>query len=475
MLIKKVLGVGALASVPEIVDFATRFGRTIILARLLSAGELGVCVAIGVVLTIGYLVTDIGLDKFVISYPPGDDREVLSAAHQLQVARASLLAVIIFGLAPWIAQVLNAPAHATTFQWCGAIVLIHGFAHLEIAQVRRDFRYAPEAIAKLLARVVAFLAVYPAARIFQDSRAMVLSLVLDALVYVLASHVLARTSYSIFTRHRRISREAITYGLPLTLNGMGIAANSQFDRGLVSYWLGLETLALYAVLLNLAIIPISLIGAILGPLGLSFLMRAADDGGPSSPSYYALVWVYAIVSTTYAVFVAATLDLLVPLIFGQKYAVPPLLHALVTMIAWARLNRGAPTGLMLVHADTARLMAANLIASCGLILSVALLAIAPNLATVLTCLLLGDALSLALFFWWARRWTLFQKHEVGIDLCWSMFAALLASLAVFVFPSHNVWWRFAAVSAPILVLGAHIILRSRRHLARIGVYLGWSA
>lgn len=471
MVLKSLLGLGALASAPEIVDFASRFGRTIILARLLSPAELGICVAIGVVLTIGYLVSDIGLDKFVMSHPRGDDQQVLAAAHQLQVVRACILAVIIFGTAPWIAQFLGAPDDAATFRWCGGIVLLHGFVHLEIMQVQRDFRYAPAAAAKLLARLAAFAAVYPAARGFGDHRAMTLSLFLDATVYVAASHLFARTRYHVVATDRRIVREAIAYGLPLTLNGMGIAANSQFDRGLVSYWLGLETLALYAVILNLAIIPISVIGGILGPLGLSFLMRTRNDANSASDSYLLLVWVYAIVSAAYAVFVAGTLDILVPLIFGQKYMVPSLIHALITMIAWLRINRGAPTAMMLVHGDTRRLMAANLVAGCGLVLSAVLLQVIPRLETVLFCLLLGDILSLVFFFRWAWRRGIAQTRAVLRDLWWSFVPAALASVGVFLLSPQGLWGRAVIFCGPALVISALLILGFRHHIVRNGLAL----
>lgn len=467
-MVKKLLGVGALASVPEVIDFASRLGRTVILARLLAPTELGICIAIGVLLTIANLLSDFGLDKFVISYQRGDDDEVLASAHQLQIGRGVVLASLIFIAAPWLAVLLGAPGRGASFRWCALIVLLHAFAHLEIMQVQRDFDYAPAAKAKLLARLTAFAAVYPSARTFGDHRAIILSLLIDAAVYAVSSHCFARSSYRIMPRDRRILRKGIAYGLPLTLSGMGIAINSQFDRVLVSYWLGLEALALYAVILNLALIPISVIAAILGQLGVSFLTRTMSRS--DEDSYGALVWFYGIIAAVYAVMIAATLDVLAPLTFGRQYDVAPLMQGLVVLIAWLRISRGAPTAMMLVRAHTRQLMTANLLAGVGLALSALLLPIAPHLETVLFCLLFGDLLSLV-FFSRAAVKNVEQPGSVLRHLGCSLASAVLASAGVFLLAPLNLWSRAAVMGVPMLLIAAQILLGFRRFLRAPGIGL----
>jgi O-antigen/teichoic acid export membrane protein len=469
-IVKRLLGVGALASVPEIVDFASRLGRTVILARLLSSTELGICVAIGVLLTIANLLSDFGLDKFVISYRRGDDQEVLAAAHQLQIGRGLIVAAVIFVAAPWLALLLGAPGQGASFRWCALIVLLHALAHLEIMQVQRDFDYAPAAKAKLLARLIAFAVVYPAARAFGDYRAIIVSLVLDAAVYAVSSHCLAQSSYRIISHDRQVLRKAIAYGLPLTLSGMGIAVNSQFDRVLVSYWLGLEALALYAVILNLALIPISVIAAILGQLGISFLTRTANR--PDDDPYGALVWFYAATAAAYAALIAATLDVLAPLMFGHQYHVTPLVHSLVVLIAWLRINRGAPTAMMLVRTHTRQLMTANLLAGIGLVLSAIMLPLVPRLEAVLFCLLLGDAISFA-FFNQAALKGIQQSHSAVRQLGYSFAAAALASAGTFFLAPLNPGTRAAVICVPMLLIAAQVLLGFRHFLrgARIGLIL----
>ncbi|MGA7383908.1 MAG: oligosaccharide flippase family protein, partial [Methylocella sp.] len=79
------------AAVPPLVLFAARFGRTVILSRLLSPGEFGIAVAITIVITTAEVATDVGLEKFVILKSAADARRALAAAHALMIFRGLLM------------------------------------------------------------------------------------------------------------------------------------------------------------------------------------------------------------------------------------------------------------------------------------------------------------------------------------------------------------------------------------------------
>jgi O-antigen/teichoic acid export membrane protein len=469
MMMRRLAGLGALASAPQLIDYGSRFARTVILARMLSPREFGISVAIGVLIAIADLISDMGLDKFVISHPRRNDPDVLAAAHGLLIVRGVVLAAGIFVAAPWIARLLDAPGQAASFRWCGAIVLVHAFVHLEPARMQRDFHYAPQAAAIVLARLAAFAAVYPAARAFGDHRAMILSLFINAAIFVAATHLFAQTRYRIVTTDRAVLREALAYGLPLTVNGIGLAVNSQFDRVVVSHWLGIERLAMYSVILNLAMTPLSVIFGVLGLLGLSFLAHARDQANSRQNPYVGLVWVYATIASAYAILVAGTLDILAPLVFGHSYTVSQSAHVLILLVAWVRINRGAPTTQMLVTGDTRRLTVANLAAGGGLVLAAALLPLAPRLETVLACVLFGDVLSLAVFFWGVRGGGSARRLAVIRHLSWSFAAAGLAVVCVLVYSPDHPWWRALLLCIPVLVVIAQAVYGARRHFSDNGL------
>src|SRR5260221_10176368 len=386
--------IGSMASVAHVVELASRFGRAIILSHLLSPAEFGIGVAFTAVLGIAELVTDMGLDKFMMSRPQADDHEVLASAHKLALARGVLLAAILAFAAPLIAQIFGVPDQVWSFAIIAAIPLLRAFSHQDLKLVQREFRYAPEATAFSLAHLTVLAVVFPAAHWFGDHRAVLFVLFVECLVYVAASHLLARTRFSTVTKDRRILRDAIAYGLPLTVNGMGIAMMGQADRVLVGNWFGLETLAFYAVVLNLTVTPISAIYRIFGTLAMSFLSRARRDPEKLARFSLMLIWAYAIAAAGYAIFFAAAMETLVPLLFGRVYAVPPVIATIVSMMVWLRVSRGAPIHLTLFHGTTGRLMFAHLMSGIGLVLAVLGLHVSPPLGTLRLCIVVRAVRSL---------------------------------------------------------------------------------
>jgi O-antigen/teichoic acid export membrane protein len=463
----RLFALGSLASLAPLVEFASRFGRTIILSRLLSPTEFGIAAALAVAMGIAEISTDLALDRFLILRSAGEDREVLAAAHRLSVARGAVLALLVLIAAPWVADFLGAADSAWSFRATAAVILLRSCTHLEMKQVQRDFRYAPDAMAFIAAHTAVFLAVYPAARLLGDHRAMVVVMFVECGVTVAVSHAVARHPYSVRSSSRAIMRAALAYGLPLSINGVGLAIMSQLDRALVSHWFGLETLAFYTVVLNLTIVPISAIYRIMGQLGMSFLARKADDPAGTIWLYAALAWAYAVAAALYAFFIAATLEFLAPLIFGPAYGVGPLFHTLVALVAWTRVWRGAPTLIMLSTGDTGQLMMSNLTAAAWLPLAAVALPLLPSVETVLACVLAGDVVVLAALLWRIRHRIAGRRRSVVYDLGCSFAAAATASLAIWQPDAVGFNARLAILAFSLAVLATQAAHGGWRYLPRI--------
>ena len=465
MRLKRLLGTGALASIPQVIDFATRFGRTIILAHMLSPVEFGISVAYMVLVAVAQLASDFGIEKFLVSRRAGEDAETLGAAHALLVIRSLIVTAAIFTSAPYIATLFGAPGHASGFRWVAAIMLMRDFEHLEMTQIRREFRYRPGAIVKLSSQILAFASVYPATLVFGDHRAMLVSIAVSAVVHVLASHLVAQRPYRL-TLNRKILREAMSYGLPLTVSGIGIAANSQLDRALVSHWLGLGVLALYAVILNLATVPVALVLGILSSIGVPLLAQAGNGSGARKEAYRVTVWVHATIAAAYSLFVATTLGWLTPIVFGKNFIVSSSVQVLISLIVWVRLNRGAPNLLMLADGDTGRLMIANLISGIGLVLAILVLPFESELSTILLCTLVGEILSFVTLLRSVKR-TMGSTVALGFDqLALSSITALAAVLSVSLVSPAPSWQWGGVLSIGFVAIATQGLFGIRRFLLR---------
>jgi O-antigen/teichoic acid export membrane protein len=465
----KVVGLGTLVTLPRLVTPASHFARTIILARMLSPRDLGIAIAVTVLLSTAELISDFGLDRYLISRPPAEDAPALAVAHCLQLIRGLALALIILVSAPLIAELFGEPGIGGEFRWCALILLVRDAAHLEIRQIQRDFRYTPEAMVILLARGAALLAVYPAASALGDARAMIAILFVDAIVYAAASHIAAKRRYRIGTGDRRIWHEALAFSLPLTLNGIGLAASSQLDRALVSHWFGVATLALYSLVLNLAVVPASIIHSAFNLLSVSLLAQASPAVGIAKVRYDAINWGHAVAALAYAIGVASTLDLLVPQVFGTSYAVEPWAVILVSLIVLVRIIRGAPIALLLAMSQTRHLMIANMVSIVGLLLAVALLPLRPQIETMLFCVLVGDTMSYGFMLSIVRRMDRLGMPAADRPI-WCAFALAIVSTTVLQIAVRDaVTWRLSVGGAAILLVAGYAAFGFHRHFVKNGL------
>ena len=384
--------VGGLA---PIAVYGSRFASNIILSRLLAPDEFGTAVAISVVLGVGGLATDVALDRFVII--DGSSR-ALSTAHLLAALNGIFLAGVLVLAAPLTAKLFGVPNFTESFAIAAGISAVGAFAHLGVKQVQRNYNYGPDTVAQVTANVLGILGLLVAATAFHNHRAIIVGMGLQSVTYVLLSHVLAPSSYRIRCDKETLFR-ALLFGLPLMLNGIGLAAMSQLDRVLVGSWFGVKELGLYAVIISMAVVPASLINGIFSGPSLSFLLSNGQETSARAERYQLLLTFYSLLTGLYACWMVLTLDILIPLIFGPSFTISTSAHVLLVLIACLRLQRsGAPTSLLLASGRTKQLALLNLSAGFGLLVAAACLAVWPSLEAMLIGIAIGELTSFTVFF-----------------------------------------------------------------------------
>jgi O-antigen/teichoic acid export membrane protein len=416
----------SLAAVVPVVIFTARFGRTVILSRLLAPGEFGIAVAITIVITTAELVTDVGLEKFVLLKSAADAPRALAAAHALQVFRGFLLSVATVVVAGPAVTFFGVPQAVASFEFAAFVPLVRSFGHLGIKQIQRDYHYRAEALA-ITASSVSGLAVagLGAATILPDHRVIILAFLADTAVYVAASHILADAPMRIIP-DRETLRQSLAYGLPLMFNGAGLALITQADRMVVGRFFGMDILGVYAVVLGLAMAPTSLLLQTIGSLSMSMLARSRDTPKRYLETYLWLAWFFAFLAFGYAAFIGLTLDVLVPLVFGKAYAVETNSVILITAIVFLRILRGGPpTVALLVSGATTRLTLANLMSVFGIAAAAALAWVHPVLTSVLAGVLFGDVLTMVLL-----QRAAIARISNGIGSLWQCFAVAGAGIAI---------------------------------------------
>lgn len=448
-----------------LITFAARFGRTVILSRLLVPGEFGITVAITIVITTAELATDVGLDKFVLLKSAADARQALAAAQALQIFRGLLLTAAIAVLAVPAVTFFGIPQAVASFKLAALVPLVRSFWHLGIKQIQRDYNYRAEALA-VTASSVAGLAVaaLAAATILPDHRAIILAFLVEAAVSVAASHILAHAPMRVIP-DRETLRQSLAYGLPLMLNGAALALITQADRIVVGRFFGMDILGVYAVVMGLAMAPASLLLQITGSVSMSMLVRSRDTPKRYLETYLWLSWLYAFIAFGYAALIGLTLDVLVPFVFGKAYAVGTDTVILISAIVFLRILRGGgPTIALLVSGATTRLTLANLMSVFGIVTAAALAQVHPVLTSVLAGVLFGDVLTTVLL-----QRAAIARIPNGIGSLWRCLAVAGAGVAILtttlrILPDPS-WTNRGIVAAacalPAAILGWGVLWRWR--------------
>ena len=438
------------ASVSSVGEYILRFLRTMLLSRLLSPHDLGAAVALMAILSSCEMITDIGLDKFVMVGRTSDRAQVVAVARQMSVGRAVILGAAIMLLAPLIAAAFGAGEERGAVAWLGLVPLIASFRNWSVVQVQLDYRYGPEAISNLGGRLAGMAALLGACTLVHDARLILINLAVEAAVSVLLSYVLApRQRVAVIDPALR--REAMRFGLPLMVNGIGLITMKQFDQVMVANLFGLSGLAEYSLSLNLAIIPTSVMQQIGGRIALPFVLKSGPSPERSAQAARIVVLGTMLAAALLAIPIGLVLDRVVPLVYGAHYQVTTGFAALAMLTAFIRFCRGGPNMILLQHSRTGRLTMGNMIAGIGLLIGLALALEFRNYESVLAGLVIGDLLSFILL-------THLLRQHMAVAAVWRHGAVITAAVAVaaaVMWLDGDLGWlpRGLALLASLLVIG----------------------
>lgn len=388
----------SIAAVAPLVGFSCRFLRTILLSHFLAPAELGVAIAITVVIATSELISEVGLNHVVVVRSGSEAQEFLAAAHMLQILRGLVISAALAGFCVPIASLFGIPELWKSFLVAATIPLMRSFYHLGLHQVQREYVYRPYALSVGISSIAALTTAMVLVFWMADHRIILASLGCETFLLVTLSHLLSPVRYECGAP-ARIVREVLKYGLPLTANGIALALISQADRILVGGVLGVEHLAVYAVVIGLAQTPISPIFEIFGTLGMSMMVRSQASPEKKLASFSWLMWLFSLLAFTYAASVGLALDVLAPLLYGAHYVVPPSWRIFITITVFLSTYRGAHTVLLLAQGHTKKLAFANATVGLGVLAAVLAVKVYPVTEAILAGKLLGDVLSIAVFQW----------------------------------------------------------------------------
>lgn len=251
-------------SVP-LMSEAAALARSAILARMIGGEELGRAMVLTLVLRLAEMVSDVGIERFLIRQPGAMAPQMLAALHGAVLLRGLGMAALLVAMALPMAVSLPDGANAATYAALALAPLLRGGLHLAYRLDEREMRLWPMAVVEGGSVLAMLAALLPALALWGDHRAMLVVLLLQAGAQVALSHLVARAPYRL-AFNRAVLAEVLRFGAPLVLNAGLMFLTFQADRLIVAGWYGWAAVAVYGVALQLAMLPAQIAGRAAGSL-----------------------------------------------------------------------------------------------------------------------------------------------------------------------------------------------------------------
>jgi O-antigen/teichoic acid export membrane protein len=194
--------------------------------------------------------------------------------------------------------------------------------------------------------------------VWGDHRAIVGIFLGHSIAQVALSHVIARRKF--FVRFDRSSlKRVLNFGAPLVANAVLMFLTFQADRLIVAGFYTWSDVAIYAVALQLAMLPAQIIGRAAGSL-LTPRLRIARDKGLLTNLVPRLLTFYGLISIIFLIGYGLTAGVVIPWVYGASFATTPILLWCLGAAAAGRILRTPLSQLAVVTGRTADPARSNL-------------------------------------------------------------------------------------------------------------------
>lgn len=378
-------------SVPLISE-AAALARSAILARMIGGDELGRAMVLMLVLRLAEMISDVGIERFLMQHPGRVTPRLLAALHGAAVLRGLGMAAVLVALALPMAASLQGGASAATYAALAFAPLLRGLLHLDYRLAEREFRLAPMAIVEGGA-VLAMLAALPLAlMVWGDHRAMLVVVVVQAGAQAGLSHLIAGARYRVVFDRALLGR-VLGFGGPLVLNAALMFLTFQADRLIVAGWYGWTAVAVYGVALQLATLPAQIAGRAAGSL-LAPRLRGTSGAVLSALARKALL-AHLGLGLVFAAGFALAAPPAIALVYGAAFRPDPGLALALGLAAGARILRTPLSQLAVAIGRTGDPARANLWRAGALAPALGAAALGLPLTAIAAAAALGEAAATA--------------------------------------------------------------------------------
>lgn len=295
------------------------FARGVLLARLLGPDEYGLAVILITIAASLDLLTDGGVDQYLVRSRFGARPDVVAVAQAYRVGAACLGAILLIVGARPLASALGAPQLSLAIALLAAPMTARSFSNIGIKLQQRQRRYEQETKVDVLRASAELVALTIAVFFMRSYWAVLIGLSVNAAVQLVASAAICGEPPRISYRPRP-ARLVARFSSPVIVNSLILFAATQGDRLVIANAFDPARVALYAAACAIGQAGATLLSRVILRVLLP-LFGAASVGRPEKRRQADLL-TFAVIAASLAIAVGLSLIVpgLVPLIYGPAFS-----------------------------------------------------------------------------------------------------------------------------------------------------------
>lgn len=406
--------------------------RNVLIARLIGVEDFGIASTLAIAVSAVEATSYIALDRLLVQAKDGEDAAFMSTAHAILALRGVLGAIVLFLAAGPIAWLFGVPEVAWAYQALALIPLLRGFAHLDIHRRQREMRFLPFVAVEGTAQFVATAVALPLALVFGDYRVMLFCLLVQQLVFMTASHVVATRPYR-WAWNGAIVRRSIAFGWPILLNSILMLGMFYGDRVIVGSLVGMTELGWFSAAFVLTMVPVQIVSGTLSGWFLPQLSRVQDDEVKFVRLYLVTTQACLLTGLLLAVGFALVGPVLFVVLYGAQYEAGLSVLVFMALMQGVRLARAGPSIVATSMARTTNPLLANVARVSMLPVAWAFVYMGAGVLSVVAIGIVAEVLAFAVSLFLLR-----QKLRLPLGDLARPLAASLGLIALLSFHEH-VW------------------------------------
>lgn len=296
--------------------------RIAIIAHILTPSSLGVFGIVAVVLAFLEIITETGINIFLIQEREDSDKYI-NTAWFVSIIRGIVISVAIYTIAGPISQFFNSAESFSLLRWASLIPLIRGFINPSIVKFQKDLHFNKEFAYRISVFLVESVISVSIVMLTKNPFSLVLGLIGGAVFEVLFTFLVAKPLPK-FEFDRVKTKKVINRGKWVTLFGVFDYLYTQCDNIIVGRMLGVDALGIYQNAYKISTAPLTEVGDVFFRVTFPVFSKMSDDKDRLKKAFIQNTIVNTLLMVPAGIVIFAFAELIVNVLLGPGWeaAVP---------------------------------------------------------------------------------------------------------------------------------------------------------